>query len=167
MNLAILTEIEIDDFEILSLIEIFRDKDIGQRPCFIELRLTQEKYIKPALDNIMTALEMIAVDPRFPYPLYIVSPHIKNYLDLSIIDYRVNLPTHFKSKSGRLNNKEQSLLKKTHLLATKIGNNRIDVITDYIYSEKYARRMLVEICQEIEFLESIQDGLQETEDKRV
>lgn len=164
MNLPILTEIEIDDFEILSLIETFRAHEVGKRPCFIELNLSQKKYIKPALDNVMTALEMIAVDPRFPYPLYIVSPHIKKFLDLPIIDKCLNLPAHFKSKSGRLNNKEQSLLRKSHLLATKISNNRIDNITDYIHSEKYARRMLVEICQEIEFLESISDGLQKTKE---
>ena len=167
MNIPTLAEIEIHDYEVQSLIEKFKKHQVGQRPCFIEVQLKQRKLIEPALDNIMTALEVMGIDPRFPYPLYLITPYVKRFLDIPIVTDRKNLPKHFFCKTGRLNSKEQSLLKKNKMLANKISNHEVSDITVHIKTESAARRMLIDVCQENEFLETIMDGLMKVPEKRV
>ena len=158
--LPVITEIEIHDFEIRNLTQAFKKNEVGNRPCFLELNLKQRKHIEPALDNIMAALEIIGVDPRFPYPLYIITPVVRKFLDLPLLSDRSKLPKHFFCKTQKLNSKEQSLLKKTKVVSQKIGNNEISNITIHIQSKSNTRRLLSEVCQENEFLESIVSGLQ-------
>lgn len=167
MNLPILTEIEIHDYAVQSLIEKFKKHEVGQKPCFFELQLKQASLIESALDNIMAALEVMGVDPRFPYPLFIITPFVKKFLDMPILSDVSKLPSHFRCKVQRLNNKEQALLKKTNMLSNKIQNHEISNITVHIKSESSSRRMLVETCQENEFLESILESLQKVPPKRV
>lgn len=167
MALPILTEIEIHDYEVQTLVESFKKAEVGDKPCFIDLKLKNKKYIEPALDNIMAALELIGVDPRFPYPLYIITPFVKKFLDLPLISERSRLPSHFFCKGQRLNSKEQSLLKKTKMLSSKIKNNEISEITIHMDSESNPRRFLSDVCTENEFLESVVTGLQKPPEKSV
>ena len=167
MAIPTMTEIKILDYEVQTLVESFKKAEVGQKPCYIDLELKHAKYIEPALDNIMAALEVLGIDPRFPYPLYIITPFVGKYLDLPLITEKKRLPVHFFCKNQRLNSKEQSLLKKTHMLARKIENNEISDITVHMTSESSARRLLSEVCTENEFLETIVNGLQKVPEKSV
>jgi hypothetical protein len=160
MNLPLLTEIEIHDFAVQALVRKLRDSEVGSKPCFIELEFKQRKYVEPALDNITAALEILEVDPRFPYPLYIITPLVRRFLDLAILNSRSQLPKHFYCKTHRLNSKEQSLLKKTKLLSSKIKNNELSEISIHIESHSNLQRLLSDVCQENDFLESVTEGLQ-------
>jgi hypothetical protein len=160
MNLPLLTEIKIHDFAVQALVSKFKEIEVGTKPCFIELEFKQRKYVEPALDNITAALEILGVDPRFPYPLYIITPFVRRFLDLAILNNKNQLPKHFFCKTHRLNNKEQSLLKKTKLLASKIQNNELAEFSIHIGSHSNLQRLLSDVCQENDFLESITEGLQ-------
>ena len=160
MNLPLLTEIEIHDFEVQALVKKFEEFEVGSKPCYLELEFKQRKYVEPALDNITAALELLGIDPRFPYPLYIITPLVRRFLDLAILNSRAQLPKHFFCKSHRLNSKEQSLLKKTKLISSKIKNNELDEISIHIQSHSSLQRLLSDVCQENDFLESITEGLQ-------
>lgn len=160
MDLPTLQEIEIHDYEVQSLLEKFRDSKVGERPCFIVLNMNHAKYVEPALDNIMAALEVLNVDPRFPFPLYVITPHRTHYLDLPLLPDKSHLPNHFFCRSNRMNSKEQSLAKKNIVLANKIKNNEIQDITVALQSNSNARRKLAQVCEEIDFLEEVVDGLQ-------
>tara|TARA_Y100000590_G_scaffold470775_1_gene670210 strand:- start:26406 stop:26951 length:546 start_codon:yes stop_codon:yes gene_type:complete len=167
MAIPSIQEIKILDYEVQTLVEQFKKFEVGQRPCFIELDLEQRKYIEPALDNIMAALEVLSIDPRFPYPLYIITPFVLKFLDIPILANKNLLPSHFFCRGQRLNSKEQSLLKKTKMLSSKIKNNEISDATVHMQVESNSRKLLSEVCTENEFLENIIEGLQKAPEKSV
>ncbi len=167
MAIPTIQEIKILDYEVQTLVELFKKSEVGQRPCYIELDLEQRKYIEPALDNIMAALELLNIDPRFPYPLFVITPFVQKFLDIPILADRALLPKHFFCRGQRLNSKEQSLLKKTKMLSNKINNNEISDLTVHMKVESNSRRVLSEVCTENEFLETIIEGLQRAPEKSV
>ena len=158
MKVPLLEELKIKAADQLTpdvLIKYLSDKNIGQNPYYIDLGYLAANHLENFLALFEEVLEHLHVSPVFPYPIYIISPHIDLDTNFSIFKKYEEIPIYFKHESARVTLKEQKVLEKIDITKSHIGNENIN---DRLYEFKesmYPQKLVKSLSKEGFFLEKI------------
>lgn len=162
MKVPTIQEVILEPGDGLKVIENkLRENSIGKIPLYIDSNNFKEDEFYKLLLDLPLALNNLDVDPRFPYPLYLVTNYIRDHQLLPVVKSVSNLPKHFFLKTKKIQNKESHLLKKVEILQTRISNISIDEKYLQLSSSFKKQKMLYTLCKEADFLQGIDNKLGE------
>jgi hypothetical protein len=137
----------------------------GQVPCYIGLWQTPPSRHEELARNIVEAMKRLGVGPLFPYPLYLVSEHLKDFDALPVVRTVETLPQHFFKKVKRLKNKELALLHKAVPQAQKLLNLDCNTKLARLQGLLRSNRALYDLSRELHFYEKLLERI-EAQEKR-
>ncbi len=155
MKLPVFEEIKTNDYSISALVRLLHKAGAGKTALYIHLTATQIDAAHEQADNIAQALEELGVHPKLPYPFYLISPVLKHHPLLTIISIEQDLPAHFRKKTKRLKNKEQSLLNRVKLVSEKLTNIDLNELDQDVKLQMKEHRKLYKLTKETHFLEML------------
>lgn len=128
---------------------------IGELPLLLVIKEEDPKKVNLIIDWIHEILAHAKIDSNFPYPTYILSPYADPHLELNVIRSPYELPDHFWVKVKRLKGKEESLLKKTMVLAQKLKSHELLEKSDYVKHRFVMNRVLRDLTRETYYYETL------------
>lgn len=155
MKNPVLTEIKISDYSYMSLKQLFLSNHVGKVPIYFSLNIEKEELIDRALESVSRVIKDLGINPKFPFPLYIICTKRTHYKNLNLIKNTLQLPEHFKKKPQKLKNKEMGLLLKTEISSSRIKNLDIDEKMEFIKIIKENQKLLSELTREAYFYQNI------------
>tara|TARA_R100000656_G_scaffold96920_1_gene70364 strand:+ start:306 stop:788 length:483 start_codon:yes stop_codon:yes gene_type:complete len=159
MKLPVFEEVKTSDFSVSILMKHLHRAGAGKSPIFIHLDPADPVLANQQADCVHEALIGLDIHPQLPYPCYIVTPALKDHADLPHARAEQDLPSHFRKKSKRLKNKEQSLLNRVRLVADKLTNEDLGQLDKEVQSEMKEHKKLYKLTRETHFLELLLKAL--------
>ncbi len=154
MKIPVFEEIAFNDYEPSTIQEKLDEGKIGRVPCFINLTQVSKDERPSVLIEIKNAFIKLNLNPRFPFPCYVVGEKIIDDYFPSAESVK-ELPDHFFKKVKRPNNKEIQLLNKLALKVEKIRNLEMNGIFNNLKDAALTQKKLYDITKELYFLEVI------------
>jgi hypothetical protein len=165
MKIPVFEELFFKDFAIDSILEQLSESRIGKVPTFINLtNIKKEERISLLLD-LQNAFLNLNLNPRFPYPCYIIGDNIQDDY-FPVANSVKDLPDHFFKKVKRPNNKELQLLNKLSLKVEKLSNLEMNRIIDNIRDTSNSQKKLYDNTKELYFIEILNYKLIEREKEK-
>tara|TARA_R110002049_G_scaffold58295_4_gene158749 strand:- start:212 stop:694 length:483 start_codon:yes stop_codon:yes gene_type:complete len=159
MKLPVFEEIQTKDYSIPVLVKLLHKAGAGKTALYIHLSANQPDLAHEQADNIAQALDELGIHPKLPFPCYAISSVLKHHPVLTIIKLEQDLPSHFRQKTKRLKNKEQSLLNRVKLVADKLTNLDLRELDNDVKTEMKHHRKLYKLTKETHFLEMLLKSL--------
>jgi hypothetical protein len=141
-----------DKTEIWKLLE---NINFGEVPVYVELGAIDLSDLYQALEHIAEYLDNFNINPKFPYPIYIVTHFINSHPVFPIIEDLNQLPSFFKKSNKRLINKDILALKKNNTFASRIRNQNIYLNSKAIKTGFQKQRQLLTKSYEAQFYSKI------------
>lgn len=127
----------------------------GTNPYAFHLKnIPPEEHFEVA-QNISSNLQTLGVRSYFPYPILLISEHLKEFDELPIVKNENSLPKHFLQKGKKLKNKEASLMNKVQLLSLKIENYNGEQKLEDLKKIMSHNRTLYNLSKELHFYQCI------------
>jgi hypothetical protein len=139
----------------MSLKQLFVNNQVGNVPTFFSLEIEKEELIDLALESIDKVLTDLNINPRFPFPLYIICSKRNHFKNLNLIQDKNQLPSHFKKKPQKLKTKEMGLLAKTEISSSRIKNLDIKKKMELLKDLSDGQRLLSELTRESYFYQQV------------
>lgn len=155
MKLPVFEEVKTTDFSVPVLVKLLHRAGAGRSAIYIHLTAKDIEQAQIQADSIVQAFEQLSVHPNLPYPCYIISPVLKYHSVLNVVPLEQNLPSHFRQKTKRLKNKEQSLLNRVKLVSDKITNLDLTQLDQTVRTEMKEHKKLYKLTRETHFLEML------------
>lgn len=159
MRAPILEELEFFGLNPDQIEVAMKNKVPQEHPYFVDLHKVSANEIVNVLTTISDCLERKGQYTPFPYPFYVITPHLKEFSFLTLIPSRSQLPGHFQRKTKRLKAKEKSLLNKTNVQAKKLANLNIEEQLKYLETIRPLQKELKEMTTYNAFLEQLLNKL--------
>ena len=155
MKLPVFEEVKTTDFSVPVLIKLLHRAGAGRSAIFFHLSAKDPEQAKTQADAVVQAFEQLGLHPNLPYPCYIISSVLKFHPVLNVVALEQNLASHFRQKTKRLKNKEQSLLNRVKLVADKLTNLDLIDLDQVVKSEMKEHKKLYKLTRETHFLEML------------
>lgn len=158
-------EIPFELFDVPTLIRMLKKHNVGSRPAFIDLVDKDLDEQRTFLHALVEGLKHMRLNPRFPYPIYIISTKITHYGDLPILESKRELPRYYVVDKTRPTNKDQPLLKRANINLQSVLNVDLEKKFDYIRNTSFERKYLANLCRQTDFYEEILQRLGSFDDE--
>jgi len=155
MKLPVFEEVKTTDFSVPVLVKLLHRAGAGRSAIYIHLTAKEAEQAQTQADAVVSAFEQLGVHPNLPYPCYVISPILKFHPVLNVVALEQNLPSHFRQKTKRLKNKEQSLLNRVKLVSDKITNLDLSELDQAVKTEMKEHKKLYKLTRETHFLEML------------
>lgn len=153
MKLPVFEEVKTSDFSVSALEKLLHQTGAGKTPLCIHLDATEPQSALEQANNIAKALTQLGIHPQLPFPCYLISPVLQGHSELPVVALEQDLPSHFRKKTKRLKNKEQSILNRVRLVADKLNNQNLPQLDEGLKLEMKEHRKLYKLTRETHFLE--------------
>ncbi|EQC46113.1 hypothetical protein [Bacteriovorax sp. Seq25_V] len=155
MKIPILEEIKITTLDMSELRALFTKFKVGNTPCYTDLsNLSAERLIE-----VTTVLELVLNDmnisPKFPYPYYLITPHLEVNTFFPLLKSVERIPNYFKIESKRVTNKEQKILDKIEVICSQIQNQEVQSRLEEYRMSILPQRFIKSLAKEGMFLEKV------------
>jgi hypothetical protein len=158
IKIPVFEEIVINDFTEDKLRDTIAQSRIGKVPCYINLISLNKAEIEAFIITLELILLEYNIHPRFPYPLYIISPAPLKSICPWVRSLK-DLPDHYFKRVKRASNKELQLLNKLSLKVDKIKNLELYKIINELKSSAASQKELFLKTKELYFLEFLDSKL--------
>ena len=148
MKLPIIKELKISNNTVDFLTFMLKKNRIGRTPLYIDLLTYDYNKTVKILKHLRIAISKIGVNPRFPYPLYIITDKLCHYYNLPLVTNKKNLFSYYIKQGRNLNRREILILSKLYILLEKINNNNVTKEHSFIKTQSKKRRFLKDISYE-------------------
>lgn len=155
MKLPIIEIVVIKDFSAAEVCKQLSLMKFGQTPFAFDLINIPTGNHLEAAQNISDQLHFLGIKSYFPYPIIIISSHLKDFDELPTVKKEAHLPSHFQQKGKRLKNKEASLMHKVELLSEKIENYNADQKLEELKKYMKSNKKLYDLSKELNFYQII------------
>tara|TARA_R110000868_G_scaffold411568_1_gene705392 strand:- start:3717 stop:4199 length:483 start_codon:yes stop_codon:yes gene_type:complete len=159
MKLPVFEEVKTSDFSLSILMKHLHRAGAGKSPIYIHLEPTDPVLARDQADSVYEALVGLDVHPQLPFPCYIITPALRGHDYLPHAKAEQDLPSHFRKKSKRLKNKEQSLLNRVRLVADKLTNQDLPQLDAIVNEEMSEHKKLYKVTRESHFYELLLKAL--------
>ena len=122
MNLPVYNEIKLDLNDPERIYQELKESRAGKSPCFIKMTELSEDKLKFTLSIVSSQLEQLNIDPKIPYPIYIITDVKLEHDDFSLVPSEGLLPSYYKIRVKQPGTKESALIQKIQILSEKIRN---------------------------------------------
>lgn len=154
-------KIDIDLFDEDQLTKILKKNHVGDCPSLLILIPNKDISWVEATLKLEKVFLALSIDPRFPYPTYLLNPeNIATSHFFPQLATPNEAPSHFKKKIKRLKNREQTMLVKTITMSNRIKNHSVPQSWSYIKEKSFLNKTLRNLCHEKAFYEDILQELQ-------
>ena len=148
MKVPFLKELNIKNFKVSSLILILKKNRIGRTPLSLDLLTYNENETLEILKNLKSAIIRLGVNPRFPYPIYIITDKVNHYEDLPIMKRKKDISSFYIGRRTNINRREALILSKLYILLEKINNHNVTKECAFIKSQSNQRSYLKDLSYE-------------------
>ena len=155
MKLPVFEEVKTTDFSVPVLVKLLHRAGAGRSAIYIHLSAKEVELANSQADAVVSAFEQLGLHPNLPYPCYVISPVLKFHAILNVVPLEQNLPSHFRQKTKKLKNKEQSLLNRVKLVSDKITNLDLTELDKAVKAEMKEHKKLYKLTRETHFLEML------------
>jgi hypothetical protein len=162
LKIPIFEELIFENYEIEYLKKRLNVSRVSQVPIYINLTHLKKDQRLQAILNLKSAFLGENLNPRFPYPCYVITEKVPNDYFPQVLSIK-ELPDHFFKKVKRPNNKELQLLNKLGLKVEKIKNLDMNNLTEQLKETSLSQKKLYQSTKELYFLELLNYKLFEIE----
>lgn len=133
--------------------DIWKKNRVGHIPCYIKLHsdLSTGNKLNDTINKITESLQIYGVDPRSPYPIYLVSEKILDGGELPIIAKIEDLPKHFIYRSKIPSSKERKVMQKIDLYKEQLLTHDSQKLFANTEEIKKLQKKYHNLLKEIEF----------------
>ena len=156
MDLPLIKEITIDPASSLdALSSCLKAEQLGQGPIYLNLSHLSGTHLIVLLTKIAGAIALLKINPRTPYPFYIITPEVRRFDPLLLLPDKSQIPPHYICKDHRTSKTEQSLLSKINISAQQISTHNLNDSLASLNNHKKYQRKLYNYCREAHFYHQI------------
>lgn len=155
MDLPVFEELKIKNFDVDQLLPYFEQQKVGRRPCFIKMPKDDPEKLRGHLINILLVLKKMKVDPRFPYPLYLISEVRLNSKIIPQIRSEREIPGFFFCKNQKITSRESSLINKISIIRERMRNFNYEGLMEDMNEYSNHHKKVYQLAREHNFLTTI------------
>lgn len=167
MKLPLIQKLEIIPTQVEEIQAIFKKNGVASCPTLLLFTNLNGHKLSVAFEMCQKAFQNLELNPRFPYPTYIVHEAETKQSFFPEIQSQNNLPKHFIKKIKRVKKREQSLLDKVITLSDRIKNHKIHEDLEYLKSKSQQNRELSNLCAEKSFYLELLEKMNSTNPEEV
>jgi hypothetical protein len=157
MDAPIYEEIIIKKFDLTSLEFAFLQRKLGERPAVLILPEKDKELQKKIITNILIVLKKHQINPRFPYPIYVVADVDIEAKNIPIIQRDHFAPRFFYCRNPKVTSRESNLLNKVKIIRDKLFKGDLEEKVEYIKSQAPKKREIYLLSEEEAFYQQILD----------
>ncbi|MFN8369913.1 MAG: hypothetical protein U0T83_04710 [Bacteriovoracaceae bacterium] len=151
-----LTQIKISNTNLQNMEPVLKPLELGKASyAFIFDKAIGIKDFISVVTLLEEHLTKLKINPRFPYPIYLVSDYDLSDCSFFIIKQIKDIPKYFLEMPGRPGSKELQTIKKLNILRNKIINSDINEKQKLLKNFSFKNKKLFNILKEIDFYEEI------------
>ncbi len=155
MKIPILEEIKISTLEMSELRALFSKFKVGNNPCYTDLtNLSADRLLE-----VTTVLELVLnemnISPKFPYPYYLITPHLDINTFFPLLRSFESIPNYFKIEGKRVTNKEQKILDKIEVICSQIQNQEVQARLEEYRMSILPQKFIKALAKEGMYLEKV------------
>lgn len=151
MKVPLMQKIEMNVKDVPDLKNIFQKNNIGELPTILIFKDFTIEQSKKMISACEIMCDKLFINPRFPYPLYILNEwNIEQSTFPEVSDINA-VPRHFVKKIKRIKKREQNILDKVTTLSNRINNHSVTSDLEYITLKANDNKKLKELCAEKSF----------------
>jgi len=155
MRIPIYQELILRNENQAELVNILEVNKVGHVPCYFLTHLIADSKLPHLLSELEKAMNQIAISPRFPYPIYIISEHLDHHSFFPTAKSVEDLPKHFFKKVKRPGVKESQILMRNTVLLNKLINQPCEEKMTQITMWREGQKKLATITKELFFYQTI------------
>jgi hypothetical protein len=162
MKLPLIQKLDILPSQFEELGTVFKKNAIGSGPTLLQFPELEGKKLGEVQKMCEEIFKQLGINPRFPYPTYIISEVGINQTFFPELKSTRAIPKHFIKKIKRIKKREQSLLDKITTLSERIKNHNISQDLNYLTNKSVKNKELRNLCSEkgfyLELIESMRSS---------
>jgi hypothetical protein len=151
MKLPLIQKIEIDQFDKEFLETTVKKNRCGSIPTLLIIHPEAGQPLEQAYRKIQEAFVLLNVNPRFPYPTYVLRDGGVEQDFFPEVESKEEIPKHFIKKIKRMKKREQTLHGKTVTFSDRISNHPLTRDLDYMEQKSNLNRVLRDSYMEKRF----------------
>lgn len=160
MRVPVYEELEISQFDVMSVLDTMKKSRVGHVPSYIDLTEKTKTEVERAIQIVEDVLQMLKVSALFPYPLFIITREIQIETHIPLVSNKERLPMHFMRPIKRLTSKELSLLNKAITLTQRMTNTPLQQRQKELAHGTRLHKTLFQLTKELDFYQDILEKLQ-------
>jgi hypothetical protein len=161
MRVPTLEEIKLTTAEISDLKALFTKAKVGNTPVYTDLSHLGRTRLTEVLTVMELVLKDLNINPKFPYPYYIINGNTEVSSILPIVKKFEDIPSYFQVEVKRVTNREQKLLDKIEVICSQIQNEDVEQRLHEYKMNILPQKFIKSLAKESLFLEQILDDLSE------
>ena len=139
------------------------DANIGENAIAIAIDPSLSKNaVVEIVDTLKEVCEKLFVNPKIPYPIFIVTQHPVKNSDFLFVKNKDNISNYYRLKMKKLKKRENNLLNKVRTYTTRINHYRVGPSLEALSEHSRKHKMLKSACKEKAFYTDIIDKIQES-----
>lgn len=142
---------------------LLKESHCGDAPLFFNLKKIPNEDSYNLLDMIENFMRKNSINPKIPYPFFIVSNTINDHDFFLTVRNENELPLFFLKKSARTTKKDQNLLAKKDFHLKRLRCIDIEEKVSQLRRKSRGMKVISDLSHEYLFLSRLKDKLKDTE----
>lgn len=159
MRSPVFQKIEFNDYGVSAMMATLDKVNLGEVPVYWQSDIGHREELENFLSRLFQLLDSMKVNPKFPYPFYIVTDLLTDHFFFPVVARVDQLPVFFNIRAQRLTAKEIVMANKCALVAEKIRNLELEEKLRLLQFNANISREINLLALELEAVQTIAKNL--------